>query len=195
MKDIEFFYDFTSPASYLGYFKLKALAEQYNARVIYRPLLLGGVMNATGNRPPGLVPSKGKWMLEDLARFAKRYNLPFHFNPTFPLNSIHALRGCYVLEGSGNEEAYRDAVFKAAWQEKKNIGDPQILSEVIQAAGIDPEPIIAGIQTDEIKQQLKDTTEEACNRGAFGAPTIFIEGQMHFGQDRFDFIEELLAKS
>lgn len=195
MKEIEFFYDFTSPTAYLAYFKLRELAEKYQAKIIYRPMFLGGLMNLAGNRPPATVPNKGKWMLQhDLPLFCERYKLPLNFNPNFPLNSLQAMRGAVVMEGDPNEETYREALFKAAWVNQKNLGDEAELREVLTEAGIDADKVVAGAADPEVKEKLKANTEEAYQRGAFGAPTMYLDGTMFFGQDRLDFIEERLAR-
>lgn len=196
MKTVEFYYDFASPTAFLGYFQLRKLAETYKAKIVYKPVLLGALHKATGNTPPGAVAAKGTHMLlADLPRFSKRYDVPFEFNPHFPVNCINALRGALVMEGREDEEKYREAIYRALWQEKQNIADEDVFSQVLSAADIDPSAILEGVKNEAIKQKLKDNTAEAVARGAFGAPTFYIGDEMYFGQDRLDFIEEVLAEA
>lgn len=195
MVTIEFYYDFASPAAFLGYHHLQTLVKKYKPQVIYKPVLLGAVHKATGNLSPINVPSKAKWSLsQDFPRFCKRYNLNMVFNPFFPVNCINALRGAIAIEGKGQEELYRLTVFNAMWQEKKNISDISVFKQVLIDAGFEADVIIEAISDDNIKEKLKENTTEAVNRGVFGTPTFFIGEDMYFGQDRLDFVEEVLVE-
>lgn len=193
MKTVEFYYDFASPTAFLGYHRIRKLTERYDFNLIYKPILLGALHKAAGNTPPGLVPAKGVYMLADMERFSKLYDIPLEFNPHFPVNCIKSLRGAIVMEGNEQEEQYREAIYNAVWQDQKNIAEEEVFTEVLDAAGIDSAPILLGVVEESVKQKLKDNTEEAVNRGAFGAPTFFIDEQMFFGQDRLDFVEKLLS--
>ena len=193
MKTVVFYYDFASPTAYLGYFRLREIVSQYDAKIDHRPILLGALHKCSNNTPPGAVPAKGAYLLVDMPRFSKRYGVPLVFNPHFPVNCIKALRGALVMEGHVDEEKYREAVYKAVWQDEQNIADEVIFKQVLKDVGIDAEPILQGITEDSIKQKLKDNTAEAIARGAFGAPTFFVGEEMFFGQDRLDFVEALLA--
>jgi 2-hydroxychromene-2-carboxylate isomerase len=192
---LEFFFDFGSPTSYLAYTQVPRIAARTKAMIAYRPFLLGGVFKATGNSSPVTVPAKGKYMGADMARFARRYGVPLAANPFFPINTLHLMRGAVASQMEGQLTPYADAVFHAMWVEPKNMGDWTIASRVIEAAGIDSEGLRAATERDDVKQRLKETTEEAVARGAFGAPTFFIGEEMFFGQDRLDFVEEALVRA
>jgi 2-hydroxychromene-2-carboxylate isomerase len=194
-KTIEFFFDFGSPTSYLAYKALPALAADAGARILYRPMLLGGVFKATGNASPVTVPAKGRWMFEDIPRWARKHGVPFSFNPAFPINTLPLMRGAAAvqLRDPTRFVAYCDAVYDALWQQQKNLGDPAVLAETLAAAGFDAEAFTALIGDAEVKAALVATTEEAVARGVFGAPTCFVGTQMFFGQDRLDFVREALA--
>ena len=196
-KTIEFFFDFGSPTSYLAYKALPALAAEAGARIVYRPMLLGGVFKATGNASPVTVPAKGRWMFEDIPRWAKKHAVPFAFNPAFPINTLPLMRGAAGLQmrEPARFVAYCDAVFDALWQHQQNLGDPAVLAETLAAAGFDAEGFTTLISDAEVKAALVATTEEAVARGVFGAPTCFVGPQMFFGQDRLDFVREALGGS
>jgi 2-hydroxychromene-2-carboxylate isomerase len=193
-KQVEFFYDFTSPTAYLAWARLPAIAERTGARIVYRPMFLGGVMQTTGNRPPGTVEAKGRWMREDLKRWAKRFNVPFQHNPHFPMMTLMVQRAASEWVSRPDFENYLAAIFNAAWRDQKNIADKVALAEILTAAGFSPEEFFAASENPSNKEKLKATTDEAVARGVFGAPTFFVGDEMHFGQDRLDFVEEALAR-
>ena len=195
MRAIEFFFDYGSPASYLAYTQMPAIAERTGATIIYRPMLLGGVFKATGNRSPIEIPPKGAWMMGDLARFAKRYGVPYARNPHFPLNTLNLMRGAIAAENEGRLIPYSDAIFRAVWADQRNMEDPIVIAAVLREAGFDPAAMMAAIGTAQVKDGLRANTEEAVARGVFGAPTFFVGKELFFGQDRLDFVEEEARKA
>lgn len=194
-KTVEFFFDFGSPASYLAWTQLPAICAAAGATLAYRPMLLGGVFQATGNASPVTVPAKGKYMLTDLARFATRYGVPMRFNPHFPINTLALMRGAVgmQLRDPARFGDYVTAMFRAMWVDGCNMADPSVVADVLARAGFDPQATLALTADPAVKDALKAATEEAVHRGAFGAPTMFVGEQMFFGQDRLDFVREALA--
>ncbi|MNE24674.1 2-hydroxychromene-2-carboxylate isomerase [compost metagenome] len=194
-KTVEFFFDLGSPSTYLAWTQLPTLCAKAGAHLQYRPMLLGGVFQATGNASPIQVPAKGRYTLLDFQRFARRYGVPLEFNPYFPINTLTLMRGAIGIQLRQPErfEAYLAAMFKAFWQDKRNLGDPAVLAATLDAAGFDPQGFLALVGDQEVKDALKAATEEAVKRGVFGAPTCFVGNEMFFGQDRLDFVEEALA--
>jgi 2-hydroxychromene-2-carboxylate isomerase len=195
-KRIEYFFDFGSPTSYLATKQLPKIAAASGASIAWRPMLLGGVFKATGNASPVTVPAKGRWMNEDIARWAKRYGVTFAFNPHFPINTLTLMRGATGLQMRASEAEflrYVEAVSDAMWRTPKNLGDAAVLAATLEAAGFDAAAFDALVADPEVKARLIATTEEAVARGVFGAPTFFVGGQMHFGQDRLEFVREALG--
>jgi 2-hydroxychromene-2-carboxylate isomerase len=194
-KAVEFFFDFGSPASYLAWTQLPGICKASGATLVYRPMLLGGVFQATGNSSPVTVPAKGQYMLADLARFARRYGVPMRFNPHFPINTLTLMRGAVGLQMRQPQrfEEFVSAMFKAMWVEGRNMADPAVVGEALAQAGFDPPAVLAVTADPAVKNALKANTEEAVRRGAFGAPTMFVGNQMFFGQDRLEFVREALA--
>lgn len=193
-KTLEFFFDLGSPATYLAWTQLPALCERAGAELRYRPMLLGGVFQATGNASPATVPAKGRYMTTDLLRHAHRYDVPFAFNPHFPINTLALMRGAigYQLQRPEDFQRYLNALFKALWVDQRNLGDEQVLATVLTEAGLDADQFRSLITNDQIKNALKANTEEAVRRGVFGAPTFFVDDEMFFGQDRLSFVEDAL---
>ncbi len=193
-KTLEFFFDFGSPTTYLAWTQLPKIAADAGVEITWKPMLLGGVFKATGNQSPVAIPAKAKYTFGDLGRFATRYGVPMAFNPFFPINTLVLMRGAAGYLDTANFHTYVEAVFKAMWVEQKNMGDPAVVAQVLSAAGLEPAEFERLVNDEAVKQRLKDITEDAIKRGAFGAPTFFVDGEMHFGQDRLDFVAEALSR-
>ena len=191
---VEFYFDVGSPAAYLAWTQLPKIVQQAGCEIEYRPFLLGGVFQATGNRSPMEVPAKGQYMQDDLQRFARRYGVPFRHNPHFPINTLVLMRGALGLQMREPQRMvpYVDAVYRAIWVDAKNMNDPATVVAVQQQAGFVPDHLLALTADPAVKDELKVVTQEAVARGAFGAPTFFVGDQMFWGQDRLDFVKEAL---
>ena len=187
-KQLEFFYDYVSPFSYLADTQLPALREKTGASIIYKPILLGGIFKASNNTPPPAIPAKLNYNAVDAIRWSHHYRVPMRINPFFPLSTIRAMRGAIVAQAAGCFPAYHAMMFRAMWAEGVNLGDPQIVKERFAQLGMDPD----AVERDEVKERLKANTEEAVARGAFGAPTFFVGDAMFWGNDRMQFIEAAL---
>ena len=194
-KTVEFFFDFGSPTSYLAWTQLPRLAAEAGALLVWRPMLLGGVFKATGNASPVTIAAKARWMGTDLPLWAQHYGEPFAFNPHFPINTLTLMRGaCAVqMHAPHDFERYLQAVFHAMWIAPQNLGDAQVLTTVLEAAGFSAPTFMQWVADAEVKARLMANTEEAVARGAFGAPTIFVGEKLFFGQDRLDFVRKALA--
>ncbi len=194
-KTVEFYFDFGSPAAYLAATQLPHVCADTGAELVWKPMLLGGVFQATGNHSPAEIAPKGSYMTTDLQRFARRYGVPFVHNPHFPINTLLLMRGATAiqLQQPARFEAYVDAIYHAMWVEPRNLNDPAEVGAVLQAAGFDPAGLLAAAGQQEVKDRLKAVTQEAVARGVFGAPTMFVGSDMFWGQDRLDFVREALA--
>jgi 2-hydroxychromene-2-carboxylate isomerase len=188
-RKLEFFYDYVSLYSYLANSQLASL----DAEVVYRPMFLGAVLKATGNMPPATVKAKGTYLFKDVARWADRYQVPYKMNPVFPQNTVNALRLALVAQEKGVFDAVHQSLFDAIWALKKDLSDSSLLSEIATSAGLSVDETIAEIGSDRVKNVLRENTDEAIRRGAFGAPTMFVGDEMFFGNDRFEFVTEALA--
>ena len=193
-RTVEYFFDVGSPTAYLAWTQLPKIAAETGATIAWRPMLLGGVFKATGNASPVTVPAKGRWLNDDIARWARRYGVPFAFNPHFPINTLTLMRGATGLQmrRPGDLPRYLDVVERAMWEAPKDLGDAAVLAATLAAAGFDADEFAALVADPEVKAKLIATTEEAVARGVFGAPTFFVGDAMFFGQDRLDFVREAL---
>lgn len=191
-RELEFFFDVGSPASYLAWTQVPGLCQRTGATLHYRPMLLGGVFKATGNASPAAVPAKGRYSGQDMQRFARRYGVTLTMNPHFPVNTLVAMRLATAAVDSDQRDTVLAALFEGLWLQEKNLADVDVLGRTLADAGLDPEDWAARAQEQAVKDRLKATTEEAVARGVFGAPTFFVGDEMFFGQDRLDFVEEAL---
>lgn len=193
-RQVEFYFDFGSPNAYLAHTQMPGLAERTGAEVVYRPMLLGGVFKATDNTSPAFNPAKGRYLMIDLPRSARRYGVPYEHNPHFPINTLALMRGAIAYRDEADFMAYCDAVYRAMWVEQRNMGEPEVVAEVLGGIGIGAEDFIARISDGEVKQGLIAATEEAVSRGIFGAPSFLVGDELFFGQDRIDHVADALAR-
>jgi 2-hydroxychromene-2-carboxylate isomerase len=189
-RKLEFFYDYVSAYSYLVNSQVEKIE---GAQVHYRPMLLGAVMQASGNRPPGSVAAKRAYLGKDLARWADLYDIPFRSNSVFPQNTLSALRLAIAAQRRGVFHNVHQELFDSMFVHDRNLDDREVLANILTGAGLSADELISDISDPSIKDELKDNTEEAVRRGVFGAPTFFVGDQMFFGNDRLDFIREALA--
>lgn len=191
-KTIDFYFDFASPASFLGYTQIEAIAERTGAALVWKPMLLGGVFKATGNASPVLIPAKGRWMNDDIMRWAQRHGTSIIYPEGFPLNTLALMRGAVGYQLREGQECFRlyvDLIYRAIWQRQIDLRDAETLAGLLRDNGFDPDTFLLMVAEPEIKQALIAATEAAVERGVFGAPTFFVDGVMHFGQDRMDWVE------
>ena len=194
-KKVDFFFDFGSPASYLAWTQLPKIAANTGADIVWKPMLLGGVFKATGNVSPITVAPKLKWMLGDLERTAKFFGVPFKMPPNFPINTLAMMRGAagMQLKRPADFQNYMNAMFEAMFARGLDMVDPKVVAGVVTAAGFDLAAFEALIADPVVKQALIANTDEAVARGVFGAPTMFVGDEMHFGQDRLNFVARALG--
>ena len=194
-KTVEFYFDLGSPATYLAYTQLPKICQQTDSQLIFIPILLGGVFKATGNASPAAIPAKGRYMFQDLDRYAKRYGVPLKFNPHFPINTLMLMRAVTGMQLRHPErfQAFIDCLFHALWVEGRSLDDLATVASVLTQNGFDPNEVLALTADEEVKATLKDNTEKAVQRGVFGAPSMFVDHQLFFGQDRLDFVLEALS--
>jgi len=192
-KTVEVFFDFLSPPSYLAYTQIPLIAERTGANVIWRPMFTIGLHDLTGNTSPVMVPNKGAWVRNDTMKYAAKYGVELNYNPHGLVNILPSDRAAALAEREGDLEAMMATVYPAMMVDGKDISKPDVLAELLTAAGLDAEYYLNAIKTDEVKELLKANTQEAADRGAFGAPTFFVGDEMFFGQDRLHFVEEALA--
>lgn len=193
MREIEFFWDTVSPYTYLAATRLAEFSARTGAIFCWRPILLGAVMQGSGNRPPAEVPAKGRWMFGDLMAWADLWGIPFRFPAQFPAFTLKAQRLALAAEADGLGAQLGMRLLTDYWADGRDPTDTEVLREAAVSVGGDADKWLAATESAEIKAALKANSEEAVARGAFGAPTFFVGDRMIWGSDRFVFLERALS--
>ena len=196
-KTVEFLFDLGSPYSYLAWHQLPKVAAAQGAAIVYTPVLLGGIFQATGNASPAEVPAKARYLDIDLARWAQAWGLQIASNPAFPINTLALMRGAVAMQMQGDEpfQRYMQAMYHAMFGEPRNMGDPAEVAAVLTAAGFDAAQFMAQIGQQAVKDRLKENPSQAVARGVFGAPSFFVGDELFWGQDRMDQVSQALARA
>ena len=199
MSRVEFFYDLVSPYSYLAYGRAVEVCQERGAELTLRPMLLGALHNAVGLQAPIEVKPKGRYQLKDIHRWADYYGIPLRFPEPFPFRTLKTMRAAVFSDGQGLLEPFTREAFTLYWTEggapkgMEEADEDGPVSEVARRVGLDAEEVLAEASAPENKEALKAATAEAVERGAFGAPTFFVDGEMFWGNDRLHFVEAALA--
>lgn len=192
MKTLEFFFDLSSPYSYLAATQVEAVCERAGARLLWKPMLLGAVFKAVSNTMPAAVIPKAQYMLKDLTRWAAHYGVPFRMSSRFPVNALKAMRLIVAAEASEKNAALALALFRAVWVDDRDVTAEDELRAIAGEVGLDGGPLLAAIETQEVKDKLRAYTDQAIARGVFGAPALIVGSELFWGNDRLHFVEEAL---
>lgn len=197
----EFFFDISSPWTYIAFHNVRPICEEFGVEITWRPILVGGIFNTINpsvyefrNNP---VPAKIAYRDKDIADWARVTGLPLIWEPkVFPVNSVKGMRGCLVAERSGRLVDVANVFFNLYWAEDQDISQDDVLRLGCERIGFDQNVFFDGIAEPAIKQQLKDNTEELMQRGGFGTPTMFVnKTDMYFGNDRLILIREAFERA
>ena len=193
---IDFYFEFASPYGYLASQRIDRIGARHGREVRWYPMMLGAAFKHTGAQPLIHTPLKGEYMMRDLPRFARLLDVPFKAPPVMPANSLAASRACVWLDQESADLAKRlaKAVFAAHWGEGQDIGEPGQVADIARRIGIDGARLLEAVADPAIKQQLKDRTEAAIERGVFGSPFIFVDGEPFWGAERLDQVQAWLAQ-
>ncbi len=194
---LEFFFDCSSPWTYLAYTQIEELAARSRAELLWRPILVGGVFNAVNGsvyeqRDNPVLP-KFRYYMKDMQDWARLYNLKIGTPPVFPVNSVKAMRGAFFALENGIISSYVGEVFRIYWGELKDISSDDVLRAICDRVGLNDEAFFAAITAPASKKRLRDNTDELIVRGGFGSPTMFVNtDDMYFGNDRLALVENAL---
>lgn len=200
MPTLEFFYDCSSPWTYLAFTRVQPLAARTGADIAWKPILVGGVFNAVNQevyeRRANPDPRKAMHSAKDLQDWARLVGIRIIMPPpVFPVRATLAMRCALAAQDEGKVVEFSRCCFEAYWSHSKDISLPHVLTEVCAAADLDGEHILARAQTDDIKNRLRANTDEVIARGGFGSPTMFVgAGDMYFGNDRLELVEAALSR-
>lgn len=203
MPQLEFFFDFSSPWTYMAYTRVGPICAETGARLVWKPFYVAAVFRrinhevAAKRAAPVAVKRDYHWT--DMERWAGRLGIRIGRPPVYgggskPLNSAKALRGAFLAIDQGRIADYAGEAFRAYWEELQDISDPAILGDIAARAGMDRAAFLDGIDNPETHERLRANTDELIARGGFGTPTFFVDGEtLYFGNDRLDFVKDALA--
>ena len=198
MARLEFFFDCSSPWTYLAFHKIEELARETKAELVWKPILVGGVFNAVNSsvyeQRANPTPARAAYYGKDLADWARTYGLRIGMPTVFPVNSVKAMRGAFVAEEHGLLSPYARAVFDAYWGRLEDISQNEVLEKIVRGVEIPHEEFFEKIAAPEYKAKLRANTDELIARGGFGSPTMFVnKDDMYFGNDRLMLVRKALA--
>jgi len=187
IKPLEFYFDFISPYSFLAHKQIRKIENKEGIKIIYKPVLLGGLHNLHGIKAPAFIPAKAKHMVRDCKLIAEKNNIRFKFNSYFPIRSLNLMRGVLVAEEDNIKKYYIDNIFNTIWQDGLNMNDTIVIQKILQNLNVNPKTFSLRTTSSLIKDLLRKKTNEAYEKGVFGAPTFLVNNKIFWGQDRIEF--------
>ena len=197
MARLEFFFDCSSPWTYLAFHRVEDVCRETSAELVWRPILVGGVFNAVNasvyEQRAKPVPAKARYYAKDLRDWARSYGLRIGQPPVFPVNSVKAMRGAFFALERGVLPQYARAIFEAYWGDLLDISEDVVLHPIVARVGLPVDEFARRIAAPEYKARLRENTDELIARGGFGSPTMFVNSSdMYFGNDRLVLVREAL---
>ena len=193
-KSIEFYFDFSSPYSYIGYQEIKKIEKKSSFKTKYMPIFLGGLHKAAGVTPAAFINLKSNYMIEDTNLICEKKNIKFIFNSYFPIKTVNFMRGVLIAEEDSFKKIYIEKIFKAIWKDGLNMNDPIVVEKILKNIDLNPEIFLSKVSDDKIKNKLRKLTDDALKKGIFGAPTFLVNKKIFWGQDRLSYAIEEVKK-
>jgi 2-hydroxychromene-2-carboxylate isomerase len=195
---VEFHFDFGSPNAYLSHVVIPQIEQRTGAKFVYVPILLGGVFKLTNNRSPvesySGVRNKLPYERLETERFIKKHGITqYQFNPFFPVNTLALMRGAVAAQRLGVFERYVGEMFRHMWEQPKDMDDPAVIGAALQESGFDAAKLMSLAQDQSVKDELAANTSRSVERGAFGAPTFFVDDDIYFGKNTLREVEEAIV--
>tara|TARA_B100001564_G_scaffold354944_1_gene366420 strand:- start:410 stop:997 length:588 start_codon:yes stop_codon:yes gene_type:complete len=187
IKPFDFYFDFISPYSFLAHKEIIKIERKNSIKIKYKPILLGGLHNLHGIKAPAFIPAKAKHMIRDCKLIAEKNRIKFKFNSYFPIKSLNLMRGVFVAEEDNYKSNYIDSIFNSIWQDGLNMNDENVVQKVLKNLNINPKTFYLRSASSSIKDTLRKKTNEAYEKGVFGAPSFVSNNKIFWGQDRLEF--------
>ena len=187
IKPFDFYFDFVSPYSFLAHRQIRKIEKREGIKIRYKPILVGGLHNLHGIKAPAFIPAKAKHMIRDCKLIAAKNGVKFKFNSYFPIRSLNLMRGVFVAEEDNIKGYYIDSIFNTIWQDGLNMNDQVIIEKVLKNLNVNPKTFILRSTSSLIKDSLRKKTNEAYEKGIFGAPSFLVNNKIFWGQDRIEF--------
>ena len=194
IKSFDFYFDFISPYSFLAHKEISKIKKKNSIKIKYKPILLGGLHNLHNIKAPAFIPAKAKFMIRDCKMIAEKNGVKFKFNSYFPIKTVNLMRGVFIAEEDDFKSFYVDNIFDSIWQNGFNMNDQNIIDKILKNIQVNPKTFFLRSTTQNIKEKLKNKTNEAYEKGIFGAPTFLINNKIFWGQDRLEFVIKEASK-
>jgi len=199
MSEIEFYFDYSCPWTYLAFTRLKETATRTGSKIVWHPILLDfvfGEINPTlrrDRREPD--PRRARYQAKDLADWARYCGLTIRLPKNWPARAELAARGAIIAERTGQTSQYSEKIFRAYFDEGRDISEPAIVAEIAALAGLDRAAFEFELETPGLVEQVRANSLRLIERGGFGSPTLFVGEQMFFGSDRMPLVEFALGQA
>ena len=187
IKSFDFYFDFVSPYSFLAHKEIIKIEKKNSVKIKYKPILLGGLHNLHGIKAPAFIPAKAKHMIRDCKLIAEKNKIKFKFNSYFPIRSLNLMRGVLIAEEDNYKSYYIDSIFNAIWQDGLNMNDENVIEKILKNLNVNPKTFLLRSASSSIKDSLRKRTNEAYEKGIFGAPSFVSNNKVFWGQDRIEF--------
>ena len=200
MVHFEFYFDISSPWTYLAFSRVENIAQKCGVDIDWKPILVGGVFNSVNEtvyeQRANPHPVKGRYYVKDLQDWAQFCGIEIGAPPVFPVRAVNLMRAALVALDADCLPDFSRSAFHAYWGELRDVSQPEELAQICTGVGLDPNDVAEKINSDDIKGRLRTNTEELVARGGFGSPTMFINGSdMYFGNDRLPLVEAALTRA
>ncbi len=192
MRQISFYFDFVSPYSFLAWGEVFQVAARNQAALRTVPVLLAGLLNAHGQIGPAEIPAKRDFVFKDILRWCHKRGGRIKGPPAHPFNPLSALRLCEAVGDMNDRVRLADALFSECWRRGQDISDKAVLARLLDELGLDARTLMAEIETPNIKERIRQNTDEAISRGVFGVPTFVVDNELFWGYDRLCHLEDYL---
>jgi len=194
IKSFDFYFDFISPYSFLAHKEIKKIEKTNSIKIKYKPILLGGLHKLHGIKAPAFIPAKAKHMIRDCKLIAEKNKIKFKFNSYFPIRSLNLMRGVFVAEEDNYKSYYIESIFNSIWQDGLNMNDENVVLKVLKNLNINPKTFLLRSTSSSVKDSLIQKTNEAYEKGVFGAPSFISNNKIFWGQDRIEFVIKEASK-
>ena len=186
-KTIDFYFDFVSPYAFISFQQIKKIKFEQGFKFKLKPILLGGLHNLHKITAPAFVPAKARFMIRDCKMVSDKYKINFKFTSYFPIKTVNLMRGVLIAEEDGVANEYIDKIFEALWISGLNLNDQTIIDKVLKNLDINPTTFALRLSNQNVKDELRKRTQNAFEKGIFGAPTFYVNNKVFWGQDRIEF--------
>ena len=188
IKAFEFYFDFSSPYTFLAHKQVRKIEKENSIKIIYMPILLGALLKAAEIKANVDIPIKGKYMIKDCKLLAEKHNIQFKFNSYFPIITLNLMRCVLLAQKKNFAENFINNVFDAIWKDDLNLNDNTVVEKLLINLSINPKTFLGEIENFKIKDELKKRTDDAFKKGIFGTPSFIVNNKLFWGQDRLEFV-------